>query len=205
VRSRRDVECCIPFSSYASRFENADKHLESLSIALASSDYVEQARTELSQRFTKEHRGVQDFDIETSADKIGEMRAASLSLKLVLWCIAAITLLVGGISIMNIMFATIGDRIREIGIRKALGARRYDLFTQFILEAVLVCFFGGIPGMAVGTAIVFLPPGIFPYLPRLTADDFTIAFGFTLIAGLLSGLFPALRAAKMQPVEALRY
>ncbi|MBN1575012.1 MAG: ABC transporter permease [Chitinispirillaceae bacterium] len=205
VRSRRDSECCIPFSIYASRFENADKHLESVSIALTASDHVERARTELLQRFTAEHRGVKDFDIETSADKIREMRSTSMALKLVLWCIAAITLLVGGISIMNIMFATIGDRIREIGIRKSLGARRYDVFTQFMLEAVLVCFFGGIPGMAVGTAIVFMPPGIFPYLPRLTPLDFTIAFGFTLTAGLLSGLFPALRAANMQPVEALRY
>jgi ABC-type antimicrobial peptide transport system permease subunit len=205
IRTRRDVECCIPFSIYASRFENADKNLASVSIALTASDRVEQARTELTQRFIAEHRGVKDFDIEANADKIREMRSASMAMKIVLWCIASISLLVGGISIMNIMFATIGDRIREIGIRKALGARRYDLFTQFMLEAILVCFFGGIPGMALGAAVVLAPPGLFPYIPRLTLVDFAIAFGFTLAAGLLSGLFPALRAANMQPVEALRY
>jgi ABC-type antimicrobial peptide transport system permease subunit len=203
--SRRDSECCIPFSIYASRFDNADRNLESVSIILAGSVNVEQARLELSRRFSALHRGANDFDIETSADKIREMRTTSMAMKLILWCIAIISLLVGGISIMNIMFATIGDRIREIGIRKALGARRYDIFIQFMLEAILVCFFGGLPGMGIGAAIVLMPPGLFPYIPRLTVFDFTLAFGFTLLAGILSGLFPAIRAAGMQPIEALRY
>jgi putative ABC transport system permease protein len=205
MRSRRDIECCIPFPLYASRFENAEKNLEAISIVLSGTEYVEQARAELTRRFQALHRGVTDFEIEMSADKIREMRTASLAMKIVLWSIAFISLLVGGISIMNIMFATIGDRIREIGIRKALGARKYDIFTQFLLEAVLVCFFGGIPGMALGAAIVFAPEGLFPYIPRLTPADFTIAFGFTLAAGILSGLFPAMKAANMQPVEALQY
>ncbi len=203
--SHRDSECCIPFSIYASRFDNADRNLESVSIVLAGSGNVEQARAELFKRFSALHRGANDFDIETSADKIREMRATSMAMKLILWCIALISLLVGGISIMNIMFATIGDRIREIGIRKALGAHRYDIFIQFMLEAILICFFGGIPGMAIGAAVVLMPSGLFPYIPRLTVFDFTLAFGFTLTAGILSGLFPAMRAAGMQPVEALRY
>ena len=205
IGSRRDIECCIPFPLYASRFENADRHLESASIVLAGSDMAEKARLTLYQRIKALHRGVEDFDIELSADKIKEMRAASMAMKIVLLSIALISLLVGGISIMNIMFATIGDRIREIGIRKALGAKRYDLFIQFILEAVLVCFFGGLPGMALGAAIIFTPEDVFPYIPRLTTGDFTVAFVFLIVSGILSGLFPALRAANMQPVEALQY
>jgi ABC-type lipoprotein release transport system permease subunit len=205
VRSRRDIECCIPFPLYASRFRNSERNLESVSIVLTSSDAAEQARGTLSQRIKAAHRGVEDFTVELSADKIREMRNASMAMKIVLLSIAFISLLVGGISIMNIMFATIGDRIREIGIRKALGARRYDLFIQFLLEALLVCCFGGLPGMVLGALIVFIPEGVFPYDPRLTSADFTVAFGFLIISGILSGLFPALRAASMQPVEALRY
>jgi putative ABC transport system permease protein len=205
VRSRRDIECCIPFPLYASRFENANRDLESASIVLTSSDMAEKARSILFGRIKARHRGVEDFDIELSADKIKEMRAASMAMKIVLLSIAFISLLVGGISIMNIMFATIGDRIREIGIRKALGAKRYDLFIQFILEAILVCFFGGLPGMALGASVIFAPDGVFPYIPRLTTTDFSVAFVFLIVSGILSGLFPALRAANMQPVEALRY
>lgn len=205
VRSRRDIECCIPFPLFASRFENATRKLESVSIILKNSDVAEEARAALFQRIKAQHRSVEDFAIELSAEKIKEMRAASMAMKIVLLSIAFISLMVGGISIMNIMFATIGDRIREIGIRKALGAKRYDLFIQFILEATLVCFFGGIPGMGLGAVVLFIPEGMFPYVPRLTAADFTIAFGFLIVSGLLSGLFPALRAANMQPVEALQY
>lgn len=205
VRSRRDIECCIPFPLYASRFQNADRNLESASIVLTGSDVAEQARSRLFQRIKAKHRGVEDFDIELSADKIKEMRAASMAMKIVFLSIAFISLLVGGISIMNIMFATIGNRIREIGIRKALGAKRYDLFIQFILEAILVCIFGGLPGMLLGALVLLSPEGVFPYNPRLTSADFIVALGFLVFSGIFSGLFPALRAANMQPVEALRY
>jgi putative ABC transport system permease protein len=205
LRSRRDYECCIPFSLYASRIANAEQNLDNVSIVLHSSDDADKLHSILFQKIKARHRGVEDFTIELSATKIKEMRAASMAMKIVLLTIAAISLLVGGISIMNIMFATIGDRVREIGIRKALGAKRHDLFIQFILEAILVCCFGGFPGMAIGVLIIYAPAGAFPYIPRLTSNDFTVAFGFLVVSGLLSGLFPALRAANMQPVEALRY
>jgi ABC-type antimicrobial peptide transport system permease subunit len=151
------------------------------------------------------HRGIEDFEVEINLDKIKEMQTAALGMKAVLWSIAVISLLVGGISIMNIMFATIGDRIREIGIRKALGARDDDIFAQFLIEAVTVCFLGSIPGMLLGASITLMPEGIFPFDPTLTGTDYTVAVVFTLVAGILSGLFPALRAAKLLPVDALRF
>jgi putative ABC transport system permease protein len=133
------------------------------------------------------------------------MRNARKGFTVLLWCIAAITLLVGGISIMNIMFATIGERIREIGTRKALGARASDVFVQFIFEAILVCLAGGLPGMLMGTAITLAPEGLFPYEPELRAAASVFPMGFTVAAGVISGMFPALHAAGMEPVEALAY
>jgi ABC-type antimicrobial peptide transport system permease subunit len=205
VRNERASECIFPFTAYVQRFSNAKRNLSEISLLLADSDFVRQAQREVTHVYLAKHRGAKDFEIEASMDKLKEMETAAKGMKIILWSIAAISLIVGGISIMNIMFATIGDRIREIGIRKALGAQRHDIFTQFMIEAILVCFVGGIPGMVLGALVTAAPTGFFPYIPRLTVLDYTIAFGFTLFAGVFSGLFPALRAANMQPVEALRY
>jgi putative ABC transport system permease protein len=106
---------------------------------------------------------------------------------------------------MNIMFAVIGDRIREIGLRKALGARRSDLFMQFIVESILLCFVGALPGMLAGSLAAWLPPELFPMDPFLLWRDYVAALGFTLGVGFAAGLFPALRAANMRPIEALQY
>ncbi len=205
IRNERASECIFPFSVYAMRFSNARRNLNEVSLLLTGSDVVRQAQRDVTHRYLAKHRGVRDFEVEASMDKLREMETAVKGMKIILWSIAAISLIVGGISIMNIMFAGIGDRIREIGIRKALGAQRYDIFTQFIIEAILVCFVGGIPGMVLGALVTLTPPGFFPYIPRLTLLDYSVAFGFTLFAGVFSGLFPSLRAANMQPVEALRY
>lgn len=205
MRNVRSSECLFPFSVYASRFENAMTHLENISFVLKNSNQARQAQVHLINQLKAHHRGVEDFEIEASLDKIKEMENASMGIKIVLWAIGAISLIVGGISIMNIMFATIGDRIREIGIRKTLGAHRYDIFTQFMIEAIFVCFLGGVPGIILGASITFAPENLFPYIPRLTQFDFSLAFGFMISSGIISGLFPALKAAGMQPVEALQY
>lgn len=204
-RNQRANECLIPFVIYAQRFRNATRNLGEVSFALTSSEFVRQAQRELGYLYQSLHRGAKDFEIEASLDKIKEMEIASAGVKIIFWAIAFISIVVGGISIMNIMFATIGDRIREIGIRKALGAQPYDIFTQFIIEAVSVCFVGGAPGMFIGTLITYMPKGIFPYIPRLEWIDFVVAVAFTLLSGIFSGLFPALKAARLQPVEALQY
>ncbi|MBD3316562.1 MAG: FtsX-like permease family protein, partial [Chitinivibrionales bacterium] len=176
-----------------------------VAVLLESVDYVDRAKRDLHTAVKIDHRGVEDFKIDASYDKIKEMEAASRGMKVILWSIAAISLIVGGVSIANIMFATIGDRIREIGVRKALGARSHDLFVQFMIESVLVCLVGGAPGMLLGGLVTLAPKETFPIVPALTIGDYAAALGFTVAAGLSSGLFPALRAATMQPVEALRY
>jgi ABC-type antimicrobial peptide transport system permease subunit len=204
-RNQRSRECLFPYSIFASRMSNASRNLNEISFVLEDSGFSRPAISELNVRFHASHRGVKDFEIEANVDKIKEMESASLGLKIIFWSIAAISLIVGGISITNIMFATIGDRIREIGIRKALGAKKYDIFTQFLIEAILVCFIGGLPGLILGTTITLIPEGELPYIPHLVLTDYLMTIFFTLGAGIFSGLFPALRAAKMQPVEALAF
>ncbi|KMQ52107.1 Macrolide export ATP-binding/permease protein MacB [Chitinispirillum alkaliphilum] len=203
--SWRARQILIPYSSYVNRFSKPDATISEAAIELSSVDKVPRAIIEITQELKTIHRGVADFDITSNEVKIEEMRSASRGLKIILTSIAFISLLVGGISIMNIMFATIGDRIREIGVRKALGAKKADLFAQFIIEAVTFSFLGGILGIVAGTSITMLPADLFPIQPQLTIPDYLIAVTFTILTGLLSGLFPALRAASMQPVEALRY
>jgi putative ABC transport system permease protein len=203
--ARQAMDCLIPYSVYEKKYRSPGTTEEEITVRIDSSAYARQVQRDLTAGIFAMHRGIMDFEVTINLDRIKEMQAASMGMKVVLWSIAVISLLVGGISIMNIMFATIGDRIREIGIRKAIGARNYDIFTQFLIEAVLVCFAGGLPGMLAGALVTFAPQGMFPFEPALTRIDYSMAIGFMLLAGFLSGLFPAIKAAKLLPVEALRY
>jgi ABC-type lipoprotein release transport system permease subunit len=205
INTIRSYDLLIPYSVYEIRFKNDPQQINEITFMLTENSVAGQAASELLLKYKQYHRGVQDVLVETSIDKIKEMESASLGLKMVLWFIAAISLVVGGISIMNIMFATIGDRIRQIGLRKALGAEPFDIFLQFLIEAVLMSFVGGIPGIIVGVGVNFLPQDLFPLIPRLIYMDFLIAIGFIIVAGLVSGLFPALKASRMSPAKALGF
>jgi putative ABC transport system permease protein len=117
--------------------------------------------------------------------------------------VAAISLLVGGIGVMNIMLVSVTERTREIGIRKAVGARRSDILTQFLTEAVLVSLFGGIAGVAVGViGSQFEIAGVHP---EIASYSIFLAFGAALASGLFFGTYPAARAAHLRPIEALRF
>jgi putative ABC transport system permease protein len=117
--------------------------------------------------------------------------------------VAAISLLVGGIGVMNIMLVSVTERTREIGIRKAIGARRTDILTQFLTEAVLVSIFGGLAGVLVG--IVGSQFKIAGVEPQIALYSIFLAFGAALASGLFFGTYPAARAAALRPIEALRF
>ena len=121
--------------------------------------------------------------------------------------IAGISLLVGGIGIMNIMLASISERVREIGIRKAVGAATLDVFTQILVESVVIAVLGGLAGLIASYGLVRLIESFSPTdnAPIITLTAMTVAFVFSVGVGIVAGLFPAVKAARLDPIQALRY
>lgn len=203
--SWRGWQVFMPYEFYKKKFMSSQTNPEQFEIELTSASFEQEARAVFRSKLLELHRGVEDFIVESNADKIKEMKAASAGMQVVLVCIAIITLFVGGVSIMNIMFAALGDRIREIGVRKALGANNLDVLVQFLIEAIFLCLVGGVPGLALGASVTLFPKGVFPFNPQLLTVDYIAAITFIVVTGIGSGLAPAIKAASQQPADALRY
>jgi putative ABC transport system permease protein len=151
-------------------------------------------------------RAEDDFTVVTQQDLISSFGQITGALTLFLGLIAGISLLVGGIGIMNIMLVSVTERTREIGLRKAVGAKRRDVLRQFLVEAVALSLFGGLIGIALGAGLGALIQFIQPDLPvAVTPDSVALATGVSLAIGLFFGLYPAWRAAQLNPMDALRY
>lgn len=151
-------------------------------------------------------RSEDDFTVITQEDLISSFGQITGALTLFLGLIAGISLLVGGIGIMNIMLVSVTERTKEIGLRKALGAKRGDVLGQFLVEAITLAGFGGVLGIAIGASIGALIGFIQPDLPvAITWDSVALATGVSLAIGLFFGLYPAYRAARLNPIDALRY
>jgi putative ABC transport system permease protein len=202
---RRSRELLYPFPTYQAYLGGASGKLSEINIRVNDLTRLKQTKEQIRAQLLTMHRGVEDFDVVLNEEKIREMENTSRALNILLAVLSILSLLTGGVSIMNIMFATIGDRIREIGLRKALGAHRSDLFVQFLIEAVLLCLVGGILGMAMGSATSIMPRELLPMDPHLLNSDYLLALGFIILVGIFAGMFPALRAANMRPIEALQY
>jgi putative ABC transport system permease protein len=144
-----------------------------------------------------------DFQIFNQASLLNTGKAAALVFSLLLAAVAAISLFVGGIGVMNIMLVTVTERTREIGIRKALGAQKIDILSQFLVEAVLLALIGGGLGVAVGVGLAQLHVG--PLRPVVSPGSIVISFVVSALVGVFFGAYPANRAAKLTPIEALRY
>ncbi len=151
------------------------------------------------------HREAGDFSVVAPAQLLAEQRRTQRIFDMVMVAIASISLLVGGIGIMNIMLASILERTREIGVRRAVGARQSDIIRQFLVEAVLISFVGGVIGIGFGFGISRLIAWLAGWSTIMTVSSIALAFMFSVSVGLVFGIYPARKAARLDPVEAIRY
>lgn len=197
----------VPFGTALEELQPADpyKEIDVLSIQVASLERTAAAKRCLAPVLRALHHGVEDTEIVSPEEILEQKRATQSVLNLVLISIAAISLLVGGIGVMNIMLANIMERISEIGLRRAIGASKADIRDQFLIESVIICFAGGVFGVVFGFVIAFVVGFFFDLDVAFAWEATLISFALSVLVGLLFGLWPALRAAAIHPVEALQH
>src|SRR5579859_2523497 len=151
------------------------------------------------------HRNAGDFSVIVPAELLAQQKRTERLFNIVMVAIASISLLVGGIGIMNIMLASILERTREIGVRRAVGARQMDIVRQFVIEAILISFVGGVLGILFGFGMSRFIAWMAGWSTIVTATSILLAFMVSVSVGLVFGIYPALQAARLDPVEAIRY
>jgi putative ABC transport system permease protein len=206
----QDDRIMMPIGSYRARLQHTTPgRVDQLIIGATSGDTVERAKTQIEAILRQRHRinpdgGDDDFDVQTQAEIQATIGKILGILSVLLMGVAAISLLVGGVGVMNIMLVSVAERTREIGIRMSIGAREGDILLQFLVEAVVLSLFGGLMGLLFGVlATVGIGHAIdWPLGP--TVGSVVLAVGTSAAIGLCFGFLPAQRAAKMDPIEALR-
>ncbi len=204
----------IPLNTMYLKFKSAvgtnnapDPRLDVINIRVADFDELEPALQQARNVLMHTHKGIEDFSFMTQESWSEQITTAIRNARLSGGLIAAISLLVGGIGIMNIMLASITERIREIGIRKAVGASNANIFIQILVESTVIALLGGVAGVVGSYGFVELLGAIQPVAntPEITPTAMTVAFGFSALVGVVAGIIPALKAAKLDPIQALRY
>jgi putative ABC transport system permease protein len=201
-----DGAVLVPYETLVDELEPPPAYgeLDLVSLEVGSLEGTLEAKSALLGLLASLHGGVNDTEVIAPEEILAQKKATQRILNVVLVCIAAISLLVGGIGVMNIMLANIMERVGEIGLRRALGARRRDIRNQFLEEAVFICCIGGVIGIAFGFALSFAV-GFFVGLPVGFAwQAMALSFTISLAVGAGFGYMPAKRAAEVNPIEALR-
>ena len=203
-----DDQVLVPITTGRFRLFGSDR-LRSISVLAQSEEKIPDAMADVQRVLRREHRLAQgrpdDFMIRSQADFLNTLGETTQVFTYLLSGIAAVSLLVGGIGIMNIMLVSVTERTREIGIRKALGATRANILLQFLIEAVVLCLLGGLIGALVGSGGATAMSRFFQWNTIISGGAIAAAFVFSAVVGVVFGVWPARRAAGLDPITALRY
>jgi putative ABC transport system permease protein len=199
----------IPLNTFQYRFWDTSASqkddLDGIEIRLREeADSVEVAKV-VTAVLNQTHHEVQDYSVTIPAALLAQQKRTQTIFTYVMVAIAAISLLVGGIGIMNIVLATVMERTREIGIRRSVGARRFDIVRQFLTESVLISMGGGLLGIGFGFFLAWLIARTAEWKTIVTTASVVIAFGVSVFVGVVFGIYPAVKASRINPIDALRY
>ena len=201
-----DSTVFIPLTSAQQRLMGT-KYLWSIGISVASTDVIDSVKAEMTNMLLKHfnitNADEANFTVSSLADALSTINQITGTMKLFLWAIAAISLVVGGIGVMNIMLVSVTERTREIGIRKAIGAQMKDIILQFLGESIALCVLGGIIGIGLSYLIIRAIHSLVQWV--ITINSILMAFGCATAVGIWFGIYPAYQAAKLKPIDALRY
>ncbi len=207
--TNRNNMVIAPLNTVMRRFEDNNSYLkdeiDGIYIRVTpQTDSIETANV-VSAILAATHKDAGDFTVTVPAGLLEQRKRTNFIFSVVMICIAGISLLVGGIGIMNIMLATVLERTREIGIRRAIGARQADIVRQFLTEAVMISIIGGLIGIAFGFTLSRIIAAAAGWSTVVTVSSVVVAFGVSCAIGLVFGIYPAVQAAKLDPIEAIRY
>ncbi|MFZ2049057.1 MAG: ABC transporter permease [Minisyncoccia bacterium] len=195
----------VPLSTMQKVLSGVD-YLSTIAVSVTNKDEMNTVRDLINGVLLDSHRVAEpDFSIISQEDILGALSTVVSTFTLFLASIASISLVVGGIGIMNMMLTSVTERTREIGLRKAIGAKSRDINTQFLFEAVMLTFTGGVIGVALGWGISFAVTATGILQTKVSLSSVILAFGVSAIIGIIFGYYPAQRAAKLNPIDALRY
>ena len=185
----------------------SNPRLSTLNMKIPNVDLLEPALQQARNVLMQTHKGIEDFTFRTQEDWADEITTAIRNARMSGGIIAIISLIVGGIGIMNILFASISERLREIGIRKAVGAYTFDIFVQILVESMVISVLGGLLGLATSWGLVQLIASFTPEAntPIITWGAMLLGFSCSAMVGVLAGLLPAIKASRLHPIQALRY
>jgi putative ABC transport system permease protein len=204
----QDDAVFVPFNMARVRLFGAS-NLNQISIQAEDSEVITQVMTDVTNLLRQRHRlqasQANDFNIRNNNSLVETVTGVSQTMTWLLGGVAAVSLVVGGIGIMNIMLVSVTERTREIGIRMAIGARGSDILAQFLTEAVVLSMLGGIIGIVIGVAVAYGANALAGWAISVPPWSIALAFGFSAAVGIFFGIYPARKASQLDPIEALRY
>ncbi len=187
-------------------FKYIDKNsVDQITVKIKNADDITNANYLVKKILTRRHNNIPDFQITIPEELLRQSQKTQRIFNIVMGAIAGISLLVGGIGIMNIMLASVLERTKEIGVRRAIGASRYDILMQFLIEAIALSIIGGLIGVLLGYGMTKLISGYAGWRTIVNSWSIILSFGVSLITGLVFGIYPAKNAAEKEPIDALRY